>query len=33
MWQELESRPMKKTALLGVSYHIHDIIGADLVSW
>jgi len=29
---ELESRNMKKTVQLGVAYHIHDIIGADLVS-
>jgi len=29
---ELEARNMKKTVQLGVAYHIHDIIGADLVS-
>jgi hypothetical protein len=31
--KELELRNMKKTVQLGVYYHIHDIIGADLVTW
>lgn len=29
---ELEGRNMKKSVQLGIAYHIHDIIGADLVS-
>lgn len=29
--QELQSRKLPKAAKLGVLYHIHDIIGADLV--
>lgn len=31
--KELESRDMKKTVSLSVTYHVHDIIGADLVTW
>ncbi|XP_019641995.1 PREDICTED: uncharacterized protein LOC109483423 [Branchiostoma belcheri] len=30
--QELESRKMSASVKLGMSYHIHDIIGADLVT-
>ena len=29
--QDLEARKLPKTAKLGVMYHIHDVIGADLV--
>ncbi|KAI9562426.1 hypothetical protein GHT06_013396 [Daphnia sinensis] len=28
---ELEQRDMRKTVQLGIRYHVHDIIGADLV--
>lgn len=30
--KELEDRKLPKAAKLGITYHIHDIIGADLVS-
>lgn len=30
--QELEGRKMT-VSRLGMAYHIHDIIGADLVEW
>ncbi|XP_014667756.1 PREDICTED: serine/threonine-protein kinase 19-like [Priapulus caudatus] len=30
--KELEARKLPKAAKLGISYHIHDVIGADLVS-
>lgn len=33
LFQDLESRPMKKTVPIGLPYHIHDIIGAELVTW
>ncbi|XP_064622255.1 inactive serine/threonine-protein kinase 19-like [Lineus longissimus] len=31
--QDLETRKLPKVARLGMMYHIHDIIGADLVDW
>lgn len=30
---ELEQRKLEKSAKLGMLYHIHDIIGAELVKW
>ena len=33
MLQDLEERKLPKVARLGIIYHIHDIIGADLVEW
>lgn len=32
-WKDLERRDMRKTVKLGVHYHIHDIVGADVVTW
>lgn len=31
--EELKSRKLPRIARLGMEYHIHDLIGADLVEW
>lgn len=33
LFQALEERKLPKVARLGMLYHIHDIIGAELVQW
>ena len=31
--QELLRRKLPRVARLGTTYHVHDVIGADLVVW
>ena len=31
--QELLQRKLPRVARLGMTYHVHDVVGADLVVW